>query len=52
MKQALQPFRVATVSSMGRSATLAAAINGGVLPRASSAQAVPGVGAWTTISAM
>ena len=54
MKRVLQPWRVATVTAMGRtihSSALEATVTGGVLRRAQLCRA-PGAGAWATLALM
>ena len=49
-KPVLQPFRVATVATVGRSTALVTPVTGGVLLRA--VPVTPGTGTCTTIAAM
>ena len=50
MKADLQPFRVASVTTLVISTALAAAVTGGLLQRAQHRS--PGTGSYTTITAM
>ena len=51
-KQALQPYRVASVTTVVLTATLASTVTGGHLPSTQLPIPMPGTGTCTTITAM